>query len=48
MKSQLCLELKKNNQFLTAGDLCHPNSESLSNSYVFMKNIRGTAAYWKD
>jgi len=49
MKSQSCLELKKkNNQLLTAGDLCHPNSESLSNSYMFMKNIRGTAAYWKD
>ncbi len=39
---------KQNNQLLTAGDLSDPSSESLSNSYMFMKNIRGTAAYWKD
>ncbi|ORU93952.1 MAG: hypothetical protein A6F71_09080 [Cycloclasticus sp. symbiont of Poecilosclerida sp. M] len=35
-------------QPLTAGDLNNPSSESLNNSYMFMKNIRGTAAYWKD
>ena len=39
---------KSNNQPLTAADLTDPSSESLSNSYMFMKNIRGTAAYWKD
>ena len=39
---------KQNNQLLTAGDLTNPSSESLSQSYMFMKNIRGTAAFWKD
>ena len=39
---------KQNNQPLTAGDLTNPSSESLNNSYMFMRNIRGTAAYWKD
>ena len=39
---------KHNNQFLTAADLTNPTSKSLSQSYMFMKNIRGTAAYWKD
>ena len=39
---------KQNQQPLTAGDLSDPTSESLSRSYMFMKNIRGTAAYWKD
>ena len=39
---------KQNNQLLTAGDLTNPSSESLSQSYMFMKNICGTAAYWKD
>ncbi len=39
---------KQNSQLLTAGDLTNPTSESLSKSYMFMKNIRGTAAYWKD
>ena len=39
---------KPNNQFLTAGDLNNPTTESLSQSYMFMKNIRGTAEYWKD
>lgn len=39
---------KQNNQPLTAGDIVNPTTESLSQSYMFMKNIRGTAAYWKD
>ena len=39
---------KQNHQPLTAGDLTNPSSESLSKSYMFMRNIRGTAAYWKD
>jgi len=39
---------KQNHQPLTAGDISHPNSDSFSQSYMFMRNIRGTAAYWKD
>ena len=39
---------KQTSQLLTAGDIANPSSESLSNSYMFMKTIRGTAAYWKD
>ena len=39
---------KQTRQLLTAGDIANPSSESLSNSYMFMKYIRGTAAYWKD
>ena len=39
---------KQSSQLLTAGDIANPSSGSLSNSYMFMKNMRGTAAYWKD
>ena len=42
---------KQNLQPLTAGDIQNPTNtdDSLqNNSYMFMKNIRGTPAYWKD
>ena len=42
---------KQNQQPLTAGDIQNPTNtdDSLqNNSYMFMKNIRGTPAYWKD
>lgn len=39
---------KQNHQPLTAGDLSNPSCESLSTTYMFMRNFRGTAAYWKD
>ena len=35
---------KQTSQLLTAGDIANRSS----NSYKFMKNIRGTASYWKD
>ena len=37
-----------NHQYLTAGNINNPDNDSLSRSYMFMGNIRGTAAYWKD
>lgn len=38
------------NRPVTAGNITHfrENPDLLQNSYMFMKNIRGTAAYWKD
>lgn len=41
---------KKSTNPLKAGDIVNldKNSEIISNSYMFMKYIRGTAAYWKN
>ena len=41
---------KSANSPLTVKDIkeVNPNSEIINNSFMFMKNIRGTAAYWKN
>jgi hypothetical protein len=43
------LRIKKNdNSFLQLQNVTTPSSDLISNSYMFMKSIRGTVAYWKD
>ena len=42
----IVFQIKKQNlQLLTASDISNPNADSSSGSFMFMKNIHGTAAY---